>query len=152
MRFDDVLVFRCLVGGVSLVLSDDDGVISLVRLEGELLWLISMYRLAEPVARSLTLRLDALLSHDVDLAGEHLRSRGGRVDTVGLDGDDNGSAVLQEVVSVQRNDTGLVRLSDIGKDDVDHLNEHSVLLRVSGVLDNGDNVCSLLGHANEISA
>jgi len=100
----------------------------------------------------LTFWLDALFSHDVDFASEDLSGGGGGVDTVGLDGDDDGTAVLQEVVGVQSDDTGLIGLSDIGKDDIDHLNEHSVLLRVSGVLDDGDDVGSLLGHTDQITA
>lgn len=75
-----------------------------------------------------------------------------RVDTVGLDGDDDSTAVLQEVVGVQSNDTRLIGLSDIGENDIDHLDEHSVFLRVTSVLDNGDNVGSLLGHTDEITA
>lgn len=84
-----------------------------------------------------TLRLDTLLPHIVNLTSKHLGRRGGRVDTVGLDGDDNGTAILEEVVRVEGNDTCLVGLGDVGKDDVDHLDEHSVFLRVSGVVDDG---------------
>lgn len=38
-------------------------------------------------------------------------------------------------MGVEGDDTGLVGLSDIGKDDVDHLHEHAVLLGVTGVFD-----------------
>lgn len=84
-----------------------------------------------------TLRLDTLLPHIVNLTSKHLGRRGSRVDTVGLDGDDNGTAILEEVVRVEGNDTCLVGLGDVGKDDVDHLDEHSVFLRVSGVVNDG---------------
>jgi len=41
-------------------------------------------------------------------------SGSGRVDTRSLDGDDDVSSVLKEVVSVEGNDTSLIGLSDIG--------------------------------------
>ena len=43
-------------------------------------------------------------------------------------------------MGVEGDDTCLIRLSDIGKDDIDHLDEHSVLLWVTGVFYNGDDV------------
>lgn len=61
------------------------------------------------------------------------------------------STVLEEVVSVQSDDTSLIRLSDIGKDNVDHREKHAVLVRVTGILNDGDNVGSLLGHVDEIT-
>jgi hypothetical protein len=84
-----------------------------------------------------TLWLDALFPHNVDFRSKDLGGGRGRVDTVGFDRDDNGTAVLQKVVGVQGNDTCLIGLGDIGKDDIDHLDEHSVLLGVSSVLDDG---------------
>lgn len=119
---------------VSLVYTDNHSVVSLIRFEGKLF-----------------LRLDTLLPHIVNLTSKHLGRRGGRVDTVGLDGDDNGTAILEEVVRVEGNDTCLVGLGDVGKDDVDHLDEHSVFLRVSGVVNDGDDVGSLLGHTDQFS-
>jgi len=44
------------------------------------------------------------------------------------------SSVLEEVVSVQSDDTSLIGLGNIGKDDVDHGEEHSVLVGVTGIL------------------
>ena len=38
-----------------------------------------------------------------------------RVDTAGLDGDDDVSLVLQEVVGVQTDDTSLIRLGNYGR-------------------------------------
>lgn len=40
-------------------------------------------------------------------------------------------------MGVEGDDTRLVGLGDVGEDDVDHLDEHSVFLRVSGVVDDG---------------
>lgn len=61
------------------------------------------------------------------------------------------TTVLQEVLSVDSQNTGLIGLSNVLEDNVDHRDQHSVLLRVSGVLNNGDNVGSLLGNFNEIT-
>ena len=120
---------------MTLVDADDHGVVTLVRLEGELL-----------------LGLDALLAHVVDLGRKDLGGRRRRVDTVGLDGDDDRASLLEEVVRVERNDTRLVGLRDVGEDDIDHLHQHTVLLRVAGVLDDGDHVRALLSHADQVAA
>jgi hypothetical protein len=45
-----------------------------------------------------------------------------------------------------------ILLLTIGEDDIDHADEHPVLCRVTGVLNNGDNVRPLLGHVDEISS
>lgn len=46
------------------------------------------------------------------------------------------ATVLEEMVRVERDNTGLVWLSNVGKDDVDDTDEQTVFLRVSGILDN----------------
>lgn len=119
---------------VSLIYADDHSVVSLIRFKSKLF-----------------LGLDTLLPHIVNFTGKHLGRRRRRVDTVGLDGNDDGAAVLEEVVGVEGDDTRLVGLGDVGEDDVDHLDEHSVFLRVSGVVDDGDDVGSLLGHTDQLS-
>ena len=70
-------------------------VITLVRLQSQLL----------PWLHHLSLKL-------LDFLSENGLGGCGRVDTAGLDGDDNVTLVLQEVVGVQSDDTGLVRLSN----------------------------------------
>jgi hypothetical protein len=55
------------------------------------------------------------------------------------------TSVFKEIVSIESNNLGLVRLSNIGKDDIDHADEHAVLVWVPGVLNDGDNVGALLG-------
>jgi hypothetical protein len=80
-----------------------------------------------------TLWLDTLFSHNVDFTSKDLCGGCGRIDTVCLDGDDDSTTVLEEVVGVEGNDTCLIGLSDIGKDDIDHLDEHSVFLGVTSV-------------------
>lgn len=109
--------------------------VALVGLEGELL-----------------LGLDALLLELLDLAGKDGRGVDGGVDAVGLDGDDNVAAGLEEVVRVEGDDAGLVGLRHVGKDDVDHAHEHAVLVGVARVLDDGDDVGALLGHVDEVAA
>lgn len=106
----------------------------------------------EGLQGQLLLGLDSLLSHLLDFAGEHNLGLGGTVDTVGLDGDDDTTLVLEEHVGVQADDTGLVGLGNIGEDDVDHGNEHAVAERVSGVLDNGDDVGAVGGHTDQVTA
>ena len=108
--------------------------ITLERLEGKLL-----------------LRLDAHVPQLSDLLSEDGLRCGGRVDTVGLDGDDNTTANLQEVAGVHTNDTGLVGLGNVGEDAVDHANKHAVLKGVTGILDDGDDVCAVGGHVDQIT-
>jgi hypothetical protein len=74
-----------------------------------------------------------------------------RVDAVSFNGDQEVTSVLQEVLSVDSQNTGLIGLSNVLEDNVDHRDQHSVLLRVSGVLNNGDNVGSLLGNFDKIT-
>ena len=76
----------------------------------------------------------------------------GRVDATGLDGNDEVASVLNEHSGIQTEDTGLIGLGDVSEDHINHGYEHSVLLGVSGVLNNGDNVGSLLGHVDEVTA
>lgn len=62
------------------------------------------------------------------------------------------AVVLQEMVGVDTNDAGLIRLSNISKDDIDHADQHTVLVGVAGVLDDRDNVGALLGHVDQIAS
>lgn len=59
---------------------------------------------------------------------------------------------FQEVVRVESDNSSLVGLRNIGEDDVDHADEHSVLVRVTGVLDDRNNVGSSLRDVEQISA
>lgn len=127
------LVLNCLC--CALVDTSNHGVISLEGLKGKLL-----------------LGLDALLSHLLHLTGEDGLGGSGRVDTVGLDGNKDTTADLQEQVGVKTDDTGLIGLSNIGEDAVDHADEHAVLEGVTGVLDNGDNVGAVSSHVDQVTA
>jgi hypothetical protein len=102
--------------------------------------------------RELLVGLDVLLNHALDLGGEDGLGRGGRVDAARLDRDDDVAAVLEEVVGVEGDDTGLVGLGNVGKDDVDLAHEHAVLVGVPSVLNDGDDVRPLLGHVDEVAA
>jgi hypothetical protein len=130
------------------VLADDNSVVALKGLECQLL-----------------AGLHLLCLHLVDLGGKHGSGLGSRVNAAGLDADHKVAAVLQEVVRVQSNDlrlsrnrrvlnsdaqlsehsTNLIGLGDVSKDDINHADEHAVLVGVAGILNNGDNVGALLG-------
>lgn len=115
--------------------TNNHGVVSLERLKGKLL-----------------LGLDALLPKLLDLASEDSLRRGSGVDTAGLDGDHDTTTNLEELVGVETDDTGLIGLGNVGEDAVDHADEHAVLERVTGVLNDGDNVGAVGGHVDKISA
>lgn len=96
-------------------------------------------------------RLYSLVSHLLDFLGEHNLRLGRTVDTVGLNTDNATTLTLEEHVRIETDDTGLVRLGNIGEDCVDHGDKHTVAERVSGILDNGDNVGAVGGHANQVT-
>ena len=125
---------RLLLDARSHVSADDDTMVSFIRFQSQLFE-----------------RLDSFFSQLLHFTSEHGFGIDGRVDTVGLDGDDDKTTVLQEHVRVQSDDSRLIGLGDIGEHGVNHTHEHTVLLRVSGVINNGDDVRSLLGHTNQLS-
>ena len=117
------------------VLRNHHGVVSLVWLQ-----------------RQLFQRLKVFFLQLADLSSEYSFGCGSGIDTTGLNGNDGVSSVLQKVVSIQSYNTGLVGLGNIGKDAVNHSDEHSVLERVSGILNNRNNICSKLGNSQEITS
>lgn len=137
MRLDDhallLLVGRGLLG--RSVNTNDQGMVTFVSFKGELLE-----------------GLDVLFTELGNLAGINGSSRSSRIDTVSLDGDDDMSTVLQELMSVQRDDTSLIGLGNVSKDDINHTDEHTVTLRHTGILDDGDDVGTLLGHVEQVTA
>ncbi len=60
------------------------------------------------------------------------------------------SAVLEEVLCVERHNAGLVGLRHVGKDGVYHRHQHPILVGVSGVLNYRHDVCSLLGNVQQV--
>eukprot|EP00343_Euplotes_focardii_P007106 CAMPEP_0205822690 /NCGR_PEP_ID=MMETSP0206-20130828/13622_1 /ASSEMBLY_ACC=CAM_ASM_000279 /TAXON_ID=36767 /ORGANISM="Euplotes focardii, Strain TN1" /LENGTH=268 /DNA_ID=CAMNT_0053119185 /DNA_START=18 /DNA_END=821 /DNA_ORIENTATION=+ len=117
------------------VAADDDGVVALVGLEGDLLG-----------------GLEAVCLELLDLARKDGLGLCGGVDAVGLDRDDEVAAVLEEVLRVEGDDAGLVGLGDVGEHHVDHADQHAVLVGVARVLDDGDDVGALLGQVEEVPA
>ena len=146
----------------SLVDSDHHGVITLKGLE-----------------RQLLLWLDAHFPELGDFGGENGFGGGCAVNAVGLDGDDDTTANLEEETgcrklvrkrefagderTVESNNTGLIRLCDVGENAVDHADQHTVLQRIfeklalqrdicepalltTGILDDGNDVCAMCGH------
>jgi len=61
------------------------------------------------------------------------------------------AAVLQEVLGIQRHNTALIRLGDVGENRVHHAHQHAVLVRMASVLDDGYDVGALLGHVDQIA-
>lgn len=106
----------------------------------------------EGLQSQLLLRLDLLVTHLLDLTGEHNLRGSCAVDTVGLDGDQSTTAILQEHVGVETDDTGLVGLGNVGEDGINHRHEHAVAERVTGILNNGDDVGAVSSHANQVTA
>lgn len=118
----------------ALIDTNDHGVVTLEGLKSQLL-----------------LGLDAHLPQLGNFLGEDSLGCGSRVDTVGLDGDDDTTADLQEETSVETDDTGLIGLGNVGKDAVDHADEHTVLEGVTGILNDRDDVCAVGGHVDQIT-
>lgn len=106
----------------------------------------------ERLKGQLVLRLHGFSAHLLDLVGEDLSSGGRAVDTVGLDGDKNTATNLEEPVGVHGDDTGLVRLSNIGEDNVNHGDNHAVTSGLAGILNNGDDVGALGGHGDQVTS
>lgn len=75
----------------------------------------------------------------------------GWINTVGLDGDHEMSTVLKEVLCIYTDDSGLIWLGDIRKNDINHTDQKSVFKWSSGITNNGDNIGSFFGHINKIS-
>lgn len=121
---------------LGLVDSANDGVVSLEGLQSQLL-----------------LGLEAGLLHLLNLSREDLGSGGSGVDAVSLDGDDEAAALLEEILSIEGEDTALIGLSDVHKDAVNKTgDEHAVLHGVAGIIENGNNVGAALGHLLEVTA
>lgn len=100
----------------------------------------------------LFLRLEEVRLEFLDLPSEHGLSGRSGVDAVGLDGNDIVTTHLQEVLGVDGHDSCLVGLRYVGKDAVHHAADHPVLVRVTGVLHDGDDVGPLLRHVHEVTA
>lgn len=93
-----------------------------------------------------------LLSHLCDFSGENNLCLGRTIDTVGLDTDNDTTTSLQEKMGIQSDNSGLIRLSNIGEDYIDHPDQHPVSKRMSSIFNNWDDVGTVSGHSNKITA
>lgn len=117
-----------------MVFTDNHGVVSLEGLKSELF-----------------LRSDTLFSQLGNFSCEDSFRCCCTVDAVGLDGDDDTTANLEELVCIQPDDTSLIWLGDVSEDAVDHADKHAVLERMSCVFDDGNDVGAVSSHINEIA-
>ena len=60
-------------------------------------------------------------------------------------------ACLQEVMRIEGDDAGLIGLCNVREDAVNHSNEHSVLMRMAGIFNDGHYVGSFLRNVEQIS-
>lgn len=121
--------------GTGSVHTGDDDVITLIGLK-----------------RHLINGAEALLAENLDFAGvDDFRGRCG-INTRGLDSKDEVSTVLHEHAGVEAKDSSLIGLGNISEDHVAHRHEHAVLLGVTGVLNNRDDIGTLLRHVDEVTA
>ena len=94
---------------------------------------------------------ELLLSELFDLLGVNDLRGLSRIDATSLDRNNEMASVLDEHASVEAKDTGLIGLGDISEDNVNHGHNHSVLLGVTSVLNDGDHISALLGHIDEVT-
>ena len=62
------------------------------------------------------------------------------------------SSIFQVKVRVVGNNSGLIRLGDISEDNVDKSDQESIVVGLTSVVDDWDNVGSLLRHIDKISS
>lgn len=62
------------------------------------------------------------------------------------------STGLQKVVRIQCYNTGLIGLSNISKNNINHADEHAVLLWMAGIFNDRDDISALLGNIDKITA
>jgi len=74
------------------------------------------------------------------------------VNATGLDGNDRVSPIFQKVMGIERDDARLIGLRHIGKDDINHADEHAVFEGVPGVFNDWNDVGALLGNAEEVAS
>ena len=113
----------------AVVNTDNHGVVTLERFKSQLL-----------------LGLDAHFPELGNFLSEDSLRCGGRVDTVGLDGDDDTATNLQEKTGVKTDNTSLIRLGNVGKDTINHADKHTVLEGMTGILYDRNDVCAVSGH------
>lgn len=93
-----------------------------------------------------------LLTESVDLLSEYLLRWDCRIDTACFDRDHKRATVLDKHGGIESQNSCLVRLGNVCKNDVHHRHKHAILLRMSCILDDRNDVCTLLRHVNEVTA
>lgn len=73
-------------------------------------------------------------------AGENLLRGGSAVNAAGLDGDEEAATLLQEVFRVESDNSGLIGLGNVGEDDVDHGEQHTVSHGLASIFNDRDDV------------
>ena len=61
------------------------------------------------------------------------------------------AASLQKVVTVEGDNSGLIRLGNIGKNTINHSNQHSIFPWMSSIFDYWNNICSFFTHIQQIT-
>lgn len=69
-----------------------------------------------------------------------------------LDRDHEVSIILEEHMRVDGDNTGLVRLGNIGEHNIDHWHQHTVSLRMASIFDDWHDIDTLLGSIDEVTA
>lgn len=88
----------------------------------------------------------------LNLGSEYGFGLSGRIDARRLDGNDKVSAVLEEILRVEGDDSGLIGLRNVSEHGVDHADQHAILVRMTSVFDDRNNIRSLLGDVDQITA
>lgn len=58
---------------------------------------------------------------------------------------------MNDLITIQTDNTGLIGLRNVGEDAVDHADQHAVLERMARVLDDWDDVGAVGGHVDQIT-
>ena len=97
--------------------------------------------------------LESSFSKLLNLIGKNSFSIGSGVNAVGFDGENKSASVFKEMLSVYVDNSSLIRLRYIGENAVDkRVNDVPVIPRLSGVVNNRDNVGSFLSHVDQVSS
>lgn len=86
----------------------------------------------------------------MNFSGEDFSRRCCVVDIVGFDGDKDIIIDFEELVGVYGNNMGLVRLSNIGEDDIDYGDDYVVVGRLMGIFNNRDDIGVFGSYGDEI--
>lgn len=78
--------------------------------------------------RDLSNRLELAGSQSLDFLCEHGRRCNRRVDAARFDGDDDMTAILEEILRIVNDNTRLIWLGYVCKDHVDGRDEHAILV------------------------